>query len=287
MKPIGRILVVGGDGLIGHAVAGRLRRDGHDVVATSRRSVPALPSLDLARDASSWPIPHGIGLAYICAAITSIEACTIRRDEAWAVNVEGTTAIAQRLVEAGSRVVFLSSNMVFDGSTPFTPAGAETCPRTDYGRMKVEAERRLLALGDAVWVVRLTKVFGPNPPLVSRWRRSLTAGEPVHPFADMVLAPLSAAFAADVLARLAGSGGHGILQVSATADIGYVEVATRLAQLVGAPRELVQPLGSGTVGGAPLHTTLDAARLREQFGLHAPSPWDAIEHAFGAAPPAD
>jgi dTDP-4-dehydrorhamnose reductase len=285
MDSTSRVLVVGADGLIGSALARRFRADGREVVATSRHAERGLPPLDLAREASSWPLPPGIAIAYLCAAVTSAEACRSMESHAWAVNVEGTTDLARRLIEGGATVVFLSSNMVFDGTVPRTRADAATCPGTAYGRMKAEAERRLLAIGERVWIVRMTKVLGTAVPLFSRWHRSLAGGEPIHPFLDKVMAPMTVDFAVDVLTQLPRRIDRGILQVSATDDVRYVEVAERLARVIGATPRLVQPIRPDDAATAPLHTTLDMSRLQDDFGIAAPAPWEAIEKAIGTFPP--
>lgn len=280
MGTSGRVLIVGGDGMIGSALARRLRGKGRDVVTTSRRSGRECPPLDLARDANTWPLPGDIRTAYLCAAVTAIEACESPGSHAWAVNVEGTTTLARRLVAEGSHVVFLSSNMVFDGSTPFTQADAATCPTTAYGRMKAEAERRLLLLGGHACVVRLTKVFGPAVPLLVRWEAALLAGEPIHPFADKCVSPIPCDFAVDVLARLIPNPVQGILQVSSSDEVTYDAVALRLARFLDAPQRLVNPIRARQPEGPPLHATLDTSRLLRDCGIAAPASRQAIDLAL-------
>ena len=277
----GTVLVVGADGEIGTAVARQLEALGTPVARTSRRGTADSLPLDLAAAASSWALPSGVSAAVLCAAVSSTEACWNDPVEARRVNVEATLELARRLAVAGSRLVFLSTNLVFDGSVPFVPADAPRCPRTAYGRMKAEVETELFALDAATTVVRLTKVVGRPLPVFTRWREALARGEPVHPFSDMVMAPVTRVVAASVIAAAAREPLGDILQVSARADVSYAEVARRLAVRWGFSADLVKPMVTAGAGlrleHVPSHTTLDPSAVRDRLGLQPPDPWAAVE----------
>lgn len=283
-KPGGAVLVVGADGLLGAAIAEAVERDGREVVRGSRRGHAATASLDLTIDAESWPIPSGVATTHLCAAITSIAECRDRPDAARLVNVEGTAALARRLVAAGSRIVFPSTNMVFDGSEPFVRHGAVPNPRTVYGRLKVEAEQRMLELGDGVCVVRLTKVLGRRVPLFEEWRRALAAGRPIHPFSDMVLAPVSLGHAVRSLVAIGDARGSGMFHVSANSDVSYAEIAGHLAAMMRADPGLVQPRTVVETGlqteNVPRNTTLALDLAEASLGIVAPDPWQAIDESL-------
>src|SRR5258708_19673463 len=73
-----RFLVIGGDGLIGHALMRRLSGRGQEVLATTRRPdhvSPARPLLDLSCDPSNWRPPPNCSVAFLCPAITTQEEC--------------------------------------------------------------------------------------------------------------------------------------------------------------------------------------------------------------------
>lgn len=283
-KPGGAVLVVGADGLLGSAVAARLAASGRQVIRTSRRGAPGSIPLDLATDAATWPISAGVATTHLCAAITSIAECRDRPDSAWLVNVEGTAAVARRLVAAGSRVVYPSTNMVFDGTEPFVQRGCMPMPRAVYGRLKMEAEQQLLKLGDGVCVVRLTKVLGRRVPLFEEWRAALAAGRPIHPLSDMLLAPVSLGHAVRSLIAVGDTRRSGIFHVSANADVSYADVAMRLAGIMRADPGLVQ---SRTVAEAGLHiehvarhTTLALDSVEASLGIVAPDPWQAVDESL-------
>jgi dTDP-4-dehydrorhamnose reductase len=281
-------LVIGADGLIGRALADYLVRSGGTVIETTRQTGTISEKrtfLDLSRDLSKWSPPCKCSVAYVCAAVTSLEKCRAEPAKTALINVQHTVALAGKLVKSGTFVVFPSTNLVFDGSLPYRKADDAVCPVTEYGRQKAEAEKQILALGNMAAVVRFTKVQDPETPLIKGWLNTLRNKESIYPFSDMVVAPLSVDFAVDVLHRVGGTHSAGIFQASAAKDVTYAQVGRYIARRIHASAKLVQPVKSGEAGpsleAVPRHTTLDTTRLRAEFGLEPPDVWSTLDAVFG------
>ncbi len=281
-------LIVGADGQIGRSLSQYLSGEGQSIVETTRRIETGSANriaLDLADDPSSWQLPDQLSVAYLCAAVSSLDECRQHRDWSARVNVRHTVALAKMLVERGAFVVFLSTDRVYDGSVPFRRVEDPVCPQTEYGRQKAEAERQLLSLGERVAIVRLTKVLGQNVSLLHQWINALKNGETIHPFSDMVMAPVPLMFAIGVLRRVAEGKRSGIVQVSGSEDVSYARIAERIAEKLGVSSTLVQPSRAAAtqlfLEHIPLHTTLDPTRLREELGLESPEIWLTISSILG------
>jgi dTDP-4-dehydrorhamnose reductase len=279
-----RSLVVGADSMIGGALCESLRACGAEVAGTvlADPPPPGCIHLDLTDPPERWPLTGPADAGYLCAAITSLDAC--RRDPQGTarINLGASVEMARRLIASGAFVVFLSSNAVYDGSTAFRRAADPPCPTTEYGRQKAEAERQLLALG-ATAVLRITKVLAPQTGLFAGWRASLESGRPIRPFSDMVMAPVSLPFAVEALVRIGAARRPGIYQLSADRDISYLEAACRVAARLDADAKLIEPATANSAGlvleTVPAHTTLDMSETYNAFGLAPPSVWEAIDFA--------
>lgn len=277
------VLVLGGDALIGRALADWLPRQGHAVIKTTRR--PAVPSptvlhLDLTADVSGWRVPPACRVAIICFGITNLEQCRREPERTRHINVEQTAIVARALVAAGCFVIYLSSNHVFDGSQPWPGPGTPVSPMTEYGRQKVEAESRLLELGDQMAVVRMTKIFPPSPPLIQAWMRSLKAGQAINPYDDYRCAPVSVEFAVNGITAVAARRQAGIWHISGSEDITYAEIARFAAHRQRYDPALVLPISARSNPGLehlPAYSTLDASRLRDELGLSAPDVRKTLE----------
>src|SRR5258708_8746864 len=150
-----RVTIFGASGLLGKA----LEREWHgDVVA-------GLSSRDAdIRDRKRVEIlvqeqrPDWIVLA---AAYADVDGCERNPELAFAVNRDGAVTVATAAKMAGARLMFLSSDYVFDGrkTVPYEPGDARN-PRSVYGRSKAEAEIKLLGLLPECCIVRTSWLFG-------------------------------------------------------------------------------------------------------------------------------
>jgi dTDP-4-dehydrorhamnose reductase len=283
-----RLLIVGADGLLGGSLRARWLQQNRTVTATTFApgdNGQNTHQLDLSQRPDTWPALPPCRAAVLCAAITSLDQC--RRDPVGtqAVNVTHTLALAERLAAQGTFVVFLSTNLVFDGAKPLRAPDEPTCPKTEYGRQKAAVEAGLISLGLRHAVVRLAKVFHPGLPLVRDWLVSLRAQAPVRAFADMVCAPVAMETVLKGLAMIAENQLPGRWQFSPGSDISYAQIATELARLTGADPSLVQACSARELGSLehlPAHTTLDAQRTREQLGLNFPDPSQVVAQAIAS-----
>ena len=280
-RPIQSWLVVGADGAIGRELFRRLQIAGVPTVGTTRRpgSYPSMLHIDLGDDPSTWQLPEHVDVAFLCAAVTSIDRCRQSPAETRFVNVEQTLRLAERLRSRDAHVVFLSTNQVFDGEHARQRHDAPQVPRTEYGRQKAEVEQALLKLGSST-VVRFTKVAASNMKLLHQWCNTLARGETIAPLHDIVMSPVPLAFAAEVLQTVGKRKPGGIVQVSGECDVSYAEVALRLARRLRVSPDLVRPIAVESAGLArelaPRNTTLNIARLAG-LGLSVPPVCDTID----------
>lgn len=242
-------LVVGGDGVLGAALARRLGAQ-----VTTRRAGGGLV-VDLARPAA-WPELPTVDVAILCAAESRLAACEQDPQRTRAVNVVATVELARRLKARGAFVVFLSSNHVFDGREPDRRWDAPTCPVNEYGRQKAETEGQL----EGCAVLRLSRVI---TPIVDAWRSLLARGEPIVAAEDVAVAPVELDAAVAAVARIARARAAGVYQLSGPRDLSYFDLARHIA---GGRPGMVRPMSARERGVPgiflPRHTTL-AVRLPE------------------------
>lgn len=276
------ILIVGGDSSIGQSLKHALEGGGQRVLETTRHTLKVSATklfLDLSQDERNWTLPPiPAKTAVICAAITSLEKCQTIAESSRLVNVANTVALAKRLLDSGTFVIFLSSNAVFDGETPFAKSSSPVNSQTEYGRQKSETEKKLLALDDRVAIVRLSKVITPNMPLFLGWIRQLRQGKVIHPILNMVMSPVWVGCVVEVLKMLSDKQLSMLVHFSANQDITYYETASYLAIKLGLDQDLISPISSADKGihAPPKFTTLDCSEM-EGLGYDAPTPLEALD----------
>ena len=101
------------------------------------------------------------------------------------MNVEGAINVAQACREYGSKLVFISTEQVFNGNKESGPYKETDLPEPDtiYGQNKLEAEGKLKEILDKLWIIRFTWLFGLperqtniNPNVVWNTLQSLISG---------------------------------------------------------------------------------------------------------------
>ncbi|MEN6344244.1 MAG: sugar nucleotide-binding protein [Armatimonadia bacterium] len=276
---------MGADSTLGRALLLRLQELGLPCLGTTRRdgSTPDRLPLDLAGIPADWRPPEGVAVAYLCAAVTSTNQCRSDPEGTRRTNVIGTLAVARTLREAGAHLVFLSTNLVFDGSVPHQRAYSPTCPQTEYGRQKAEVEAKLLEQPGAT-VLRLTKVLTSHMGLVQGWLSELREGRSIQPLSDLPLAPVSLPQVVEALSTLGLRRPEGIFQLSARDDFAYAEMAQLLAKGLGVEPGLVQPICSKDAGldleHVPRFTSLDTSRAEQELGFAAPEAQAVVRSVF-------
>jgi dTDP-4-dehydrorhamnose reductase len=285
-----RAIVIGVDGAIGAALKAALMRRGDEVIGTTRRPAAlsaSLMPLDLASpDLASVSFPPA-DIAYFCAAMTGLSACRNTPELAHRVNATGPAILARRLSEAGTRVVLLSTNAVFDWQSPRVAATCAPRPLTIYGQHKVEAERAFAGLGEMAVILRLSKVLTPRIALFRGWIDALAGGKPVTAFSDLHLAPIALRDAVEALLAFADRSVSGLFQVSGAEDISYVEAARHLACRLDVPLGRVVASRGSDAGIPPEEITtfssLDSERYSQLTGWAPPDPYGVLDSVFGPA----
>ena len=280
-------LLVGGDSEIGEATRSWMLAKGHSIAATTRRpecvSVHR-PLLDLAQSLEGFEPAKETEAACILAGVPRLAACAADPQGSAFLNVTQTLALTGLLIERGIAVLFLSTNQVFDGTVPKTPADNPLAPLSEYGRQKARVETALraqMAEGAPIAILRLSKVVSPTMSLVRDWVRDLACGKPIQAFDDMTLAPVPVDLVARTIAALMQDRARGIFQLTGPRDITYADAARYLAERLKAGRELVKAVSARAAGlpdgSTPLHTVLDSSALRDRYGLYVPDAYQVIE----------
>jgi dTDP-4-dehydrorhamnose reductase len=279
-----RVLIVGGDGLIGRSLRARSAQAAKPALATVLVEQPVPGNsvhFDMMRD--PWPALPDCRAAILCAAIANQEQC--RRDPAGTreLNVVRTLRLARQLAARGTFVVFISSNQVFDGNRPLCQPDQPVSPRTEYGRQKAEAEAGLLQLGEQSAIVRLTKVFFSQLPILQKWHASLSAGQPITPFSNYLCSPVPLDCVTECIWQVAERALSGIWQVSTNEDVSYADIALALGRCRGLDSSLIHPADApaGVLEHLPAFTTLDSSSVREGLEVRIPTSEETLAAVLG------
>jgi dTDP-4-dehydrorhamnose reductase len=156
-----RLLIVGGAGLIGHALMAEGQSRNHTILGTHRRSAePETVYLSLPDNKSSQRIVRDFDPDWIffAAGMSWVDGCELDRESCYDQNVKAPLELLA--ISPSANLVYFSSEYVFDGMNGPYSEKDRLKPLSMYGRCKAEAESRVLELSPSSLVIRTTVVYG-------------------------------------------------------------------------------------------------------------------------------
>ena len=298
-----RLYLTGGTGLVGSNIIRLARQRGMEVIASQYGPEPEwtvdyeLDPLNFAdHDAIRASMRKFKPDAVIhCAAILDQLFMFANRELCWSIMVDGARALAEACREIGARLVFVSSDWVFDGRVDLVDESSPPNPVNFYGVMKAASERDLGALdGLNYGVGRLAGVYGLNYAAPSLARKDnglgfdfsvyviyrLAAGLPAEvwtgPKVNDLAHPTLASDCADMLLRLAKRDENGLFHCCGSEAISRIDLAHQIAAAFDADPALIMPTRTDEAVldqmrhiGIPYRTRMSTERTAKALGRRA------------------
>jgi dTDP-4-dehydrorhamnose reductase len=276
-----RVTLFGSSGLLGQALVHALQ-DEQLTALTSKEA-------DLRDAAAVQQVIRGSRPDWIilAAAYTDVDGCESNRDLAFAVNTQGAIHVAQAAREAGARLLFLSTDYVFDGKNklPYEISHARN-PINVYGASKARAEEQLLEILPDVCIVRTSWLFGLGGKCFPATILKLAASRPeisvVH---DQRGCPTYTVDLASALAQLCRKPARGIVHATNSGDCTWYEFARKIVR-ISRLRAAVKPVTTAEFprpAQRPAYSVLSPASLHA-YDIHLPIWHDALRRYLAAFP---
>jgi dTDP-4-dehydrorhamnose reductase len=269
-----RILIIGATGLLGRALLDDVKTKkhedqvtgvgSHDADIRDQRQVRQL----FERCRPEWTV--------LAAAYTDVDGCEKDPERAHQVNCIGALNVANAARDAGSRLLFVSTDYVFDGQkgAAYEPNDV-VCPINIYGRSKAEAEKGMLEILPGCCILRTSWLFGaigrcfPNTILgLAETRKKLSV------VADQIGRPTYNRDLARAILKLVHANAQGILHASNAGECTWYEFARELIHAAGIVDVVVEAIRTEDMprpARRPKHSVLSTARL-QRYGIDM-RPW--------------
>jgi dTDP-4-dehydrorhamnose reductase len=268
-----KVLILGATGLLGKALVREWIGD--EVLAMGSRDVDIRDSAKV-REIVEKAGPDWVLLA---AAYTDVDGCESHRELALSVNRDGAVNVAESARQAGARLIFLSSDYVFNGkkTSPYEVDDKRN-PQSVYGHSKAEAEINLLEILPHCCIARTSWVFGVDgrcfPDTILRLAANRPALDVVN---DQRGCPTYTVDLARAIIQLCRKDASGIVHVTNAGDCSWFEFAQEIITGAGLATQ-VRPVSSQQMARPaprPAYSVLSATSLR-RYGIEMPGWKDAL-----------
>jgi dTDP-4-dehydrorhamnose reductase len=251
-----RVTIFGATGLLGKALMREWKEDevtGFGSADADIRDAEQVLRL-VQRTRPDWIV--------LAAAYTDVDGCETNRDLAFDVNCRGGVNVAQAAKQHGARLLFLSTDYVFDGTktTPYATDDPRS-PRSVYGQSKAEAEVQLGQILPQCCIVRTSWLFGAGGKCFPNTILKLAATRPqLEVVGDQRGSPTYSVDLARALIQLCHQEASGLVHVTNRGESSWYDFA----------REIIARAGLSTVVRQTTSDKFVRAAERPKYSVLSP-----------------
>ena len=276
-----RVLVTGVKGQLGYHVVQELEKKNHTAIGVD------IDEMDITDKQATRRV---IGESHVdavihCAAYTAVDAAEDHVDLCRKVNVDGTRNIAEVCGEKQMKMIYISTDYVFDGegTRPWKPEDPVVRPLNVYGQAKYDGEVEVRRHVKQYFIVRTEWVFGENGHnFINTMLRLGKKNGKVGVVDDQIGSPTYTRDLAVLLVEMVETDKYGIYHASNEGYCSWYEFTREIFRQAGMENVEVTPLTSEefpSKAKRPHNSRLDKSKLTEN-GFHLLPPWQDALHRY-------
>ena len=287
-----KIIILGANGFIGRRILNRLYPN-HQVLACSLHP-DILPeegyqfeAIDMLDYTAMTTLLNDFRPDVIinAAALSAVDYCEQHPEEAYAMNVTAVKHLAEYSRTNSCRLIHLSTDFVFDGTSSIAYTETDTPnPINYYGKTKQWSEEVIEQLCTDYAIVRVEVVYGlPYPKqhgnIVHLVKTRLENGQGLRVVSDQFRFPTFVEDIAWAIEKLLSSQHQGIYHICGGETLSVAEIAFRAAKYFNLDTSLIEPITTEAMNEAtprPPFTPMSVEKAQQAFG-YQPS---ALEEGF-------
>jgi dTDP-4-dehydrorhamnose reductase len=295
-----KILVTGANGLLGQTVVKLLLEKQYEVIATGRGEERVDVNSSSGYIYKDLDITDGPAIEQLimeqrpaiivhAAAMTQVDQCELHKQDCYNINVTATRFIIDAAKAIGARLIFVSTDFVFDGNNgPYTE-NDEPAPVNYYGSTKLVAEKAVMESGLDYAIARTILVYGSVPAtgrtnIVGFVRQNLEANKPIKMVTDQVRTPTFVDDLAKGIILIIEKNGKGIYHLSGEQEMTPYDIAIETAKFFGLSEDLISKASSNDIkqpAVRPAKTGFNISKAKKELGYQPKSFREGLDDLFG------
>lgn len=271
-----KVLVTGVKGQLGYDVVNELEKRGHTAIGTDVEEMD-ITDEGKVREVLDAEKPDAV---IHCAAYTAVDAAEDNVELCRKINAEGTENIAKACKELGCKLLYVSTDYVFngEGERPWEPDD-EREPLNVYGQTKYEGELAVEKYVEKFFIVRIAWVFGINGKnFIKTMLRLGEDHDELTVVADQIGSPTYTYDLARLLVDMIGSDKYGRYHATNEGLCSWYDFAVEIFRQAGMDVR-VRPVTSEEYPAKakrPHNSRMDKAKLEENGFERLPDWKDAL-----------
>jgi dTDP-4-dehydrorhamnose reductase len=213
-------------------------------------------------------------VVYLPAALSNVDYCESHPVESYNTNVIGVANVVRASNEVDAKIVYFSSDYIFDGlSGPYTELDTAN-PINEYGRQKLMAEHFVALHACNYLIIRTTVVYGweqQGKNFVYRLINTVKGNQTLRVPVDQISTPAYAPNLAQVVVELANQNASGVYNVVGPERVNRYEFACEAARVFGLDENLIKPVSTSLLA-QPARRPLNAGLVTDKVSAIVKTP---------------
>ncbi|MFU0831523.1 MAG: dTDP-4-dehydrorhamnose reductase [Oscillospiraceae bacterium] len=221
-----KLLITGAKGQLGHDITTYCKKTGITCIGASHSELDVTERVAV----DDFITLHHPDAVIHCAAYDSVDQAEENEELCRAVNVEGTQNVALACKRVGAKMLYISTDYVFDGEKPGIYDTEDAVgPLSVYGKSKADGEKVVMELLDRYYIVRTSWLFGESGKNFVRTILNLAkARKEITVVYDQVGSPTYTADLAPLLVNMAQNEKYGIYHATNEGFCSWAEFAKEI-----------------------------------------------------------
>ena len=267
-----KVLITGGSGLLGVKLWEILEENDYEVYASFHKNPidgKNCFQMDITQKDDVFHALKKVSPDVVVhtAAYTNVDSCEKSRKKAFDVNVKGTENVANAIEKIDARLVYISTDYVFDGDSGFYKENDSTNPVNYYGLTKLEGEESVKKICSSFAIARTSVIYGSNKRNFATWViDQLKRGEQVNIVTDQYVSPTLNIDLAEQLLGLIEEDARGVFHTAGGERISRYDFTMVVADVFGLDKNLIGPAKMEDMSWyakRPVDSSLDVSKISE------------------------
>lgn len=175
--------------------------------------------------------------------ITDVDLCTLKPKLAQDVNIKGTSNLVKKIKEYGSKLVYVSTDYIFDGENGPYAETDKPNPINKYGETKLEAEDIIRSELENYLIVRTAQLCGidhTSKNFVLKIIHSMQSGKKVYAADDLYSTPTYAGSLSEIIIKLIEKKADGVYHGAGAEFINRYDYVNKIADVFELDKALIQ-----------------------------------------------
>jgi len=272
-----KILITGASGQLGSEVVKLLKKRKMEYLSPSRDELDITDQ----KIVNQYFKKNNPDMVIHCAAYTAVDKAETAKGDCYSVNVQGTKHITNACKKFDSKLVYISSDYVFDGhgSVPFTEIDAPN-PVNYYGETKYQGESIVRSELEQYYIIRTSWIYSESGYNFANTMIKLSIDhEEVSVVTDQIGSPTYAFDLASYIIELITTDDYGIYHITNEGYCSWYEFCLEIYKQMDIKTNVNKVLTQDYVTKAkrPLNSRLDKSKIKEQLNIHPRSWQNALE----------